>query len=78
MGGNKVHSHEPLSQRNLGIFEDSANGLAEVRRAVVAVETSVNTFNALDGTTMRTDDILAPTLFAEYFLALGFDVKVGN
>ena len=42
------------------------------------METSVSTFNSLDGATMKADDVFAPTLFAEHFLALGFGVKVGN
>lgn len=78
MGTDKVHCHEPLSQRNLSVLKDCTNCLTEVCRAVVAMESSVSTFNALDGTTMGANDVFAPSLLTEDFLALGFGVKVGN
>ena len=62
MAADKVHGHEPLDKRQLGILEDSAHETGEVLETVVATETSVTTLGAMVCATIGANHVtVSPT-----------------
>jgi hypothetical protein len=84
MGGNallmatdKVHSHKPLDEGNLGVLKDSTYGFREVVVASGAYEPTILPAVAVVVSAVRTNHItVSPTGLCDSLLALGRSVKV--